>query len=242
MKTCTVCKKTKPYEEFHKLKSAKDGRQFKCKECKNAYTRNRYKEQAANPLETPKVATCQICSQLMCIKHFRVKKNGLPYSYCLSCSREYATKQSNKGTKIYDFDSKKCTRCLRDQPLDMFKTGTRRYLESWCRDCRNEKHRENYKDNPKIQEGLKESYFKRREKNRINVFRYLLSNSCTDCGENDPVVLEFDHVRGEKRKNVSELVEKCAWKSVADEIKKCEVVCRNCHRLRTAEQMQWHYR
>jgi hypothetical protein len=46
-------------------------------------------------------------------------------------------------------------------------------------------------------------------------------------------VLEFDHI-GDKRSNVSWLVAQ-AWsvKRIADEIEACEVVCVNCHRLRT---------
>lgn len=35
MKQCTKCKNTKPYEQFSKLKRAKDGYQYHCKECNN---------------------------------------------------------------------------------------------------------------------------------------------------------------------------------------------------------------
>ncbi len=46
-------------------------------------------------------------------------------------------------------------------------------------------------------------------------------------------MLEFDHV-GAKRSNVSSLVGR-AWstKRLAEEIEVCQVVCVNCHRLRT---------
>ena len=65
---------------------------------------------------------------------------------------------------------------------------------------------------------------------------YLLSHPCVDCGEKDPVVLEFDHVRGVKEWNVSLLVRSnSSWKRVLEEIEKCEVVCANCHKRRTAE-------
>ena len=33
MKTCTVCKETKPISEFHNRKSSKDGKAYRCKSC-----------------------------------------------------------------------------------------------------------------------------------------------------------------------------------------------------------------
>jgi hypothetical protein len=45
--------------------------------------------------------------------------------------------------------------------------------------------------------------------------------------------MDFDHVRGVKHKNVAELIPTLSKKKIDDEIKKCEVVCSNCHRIRT---------
>jgi hypothetical protein len=54
-----------------------------------------------------------------------------------------------------------------------------------------------------------------------------------DCGEADIVVLEFDHLR-DKVANVAKLMQEAPWVVVEREIAKCEVVCCNCHRRRTA--------
>lgn len=75
-----------------------------------------------------------------------------------------------------------------------------------------------------------------RERNRLFVVSYLQSHPCVDCNEADPVVLEFDHVRGDKEKEISRIVN---WpkgiSAIKSEIAKCEVRCANCHRRKTAK-------
>jgi hypothetical protein len=59
-------------------------------------------------------------------------------------------------------------------------------------------------------------------------------NPCMDCKIWYPYyVMDFDHVRGRKHKNVSELIDSLSKKKIDEEIAKCEVVCSNCHRIRT---------
>ena len=43
------------------------------------------------------------------------------------------------------------------------------------------------------------------ERNLNYIKNYLSNNPCVDCGNNNIVVLEFDHVRGEKKYNVSDM-------------------------------------
>jgi hypothetical protein len=55
-------------------------------------------------------------------------------------------------------------------------------------------------------------------------------------GESDPVVLEFDHVRGRKRAPLERLVSVgCSREALLAELDKCVVRCANCHRRRTAQ-------
>jgi len=58
---------------------------------------------------------------------------------------------------------------------------------------------------------------------------------CADCGGMfDPVCMDFDHRPGEiKTDSVSHLISRRAWGLIEAEIKKCDVVCANCHRIRT---------
>jgi hypothetical protein len=78
-------------------------------------------------------------------------------------------------------------------------------------------------------------------KNREYVFEILKQSSCVDCGESDPIVLDFDHRDpSTKYRSVCDCVRDCALKRVKEEIAKCDVVCANCHRRRTAKQFGWH--
>ena len=57
---------------------------------------------------------------------------------------------------------------------------------------------------------------------------------CIDCGGRfPPECMDFDHVRGEKSFNVGHGADRSQIQ-LAAEIAKCEVVCANCHRIRTA--------
>jgi len=81
----------------------------------------------------------------------------------------------------------------------------------------------------------------RRNKSRVTEFieQYKRARSCVDCGfpgREYPYVLDFDHVDGDavKKFNIG------SWshtvlsiEAIKQEIKKCELVCANCHRKRT---------
>lgn len=69
------------------------------------------------------------------------------------------------------------------------------------------------------------------------VAEYLTTHPCVDCGERDPVVLEFDHRDpASKSGDVGRLVHSGKRAVVQAEIEKCDVRCGNCHRIRTAKQ------
>ena len=65
---------------------------------------------------------------------------------------------------------------------------------------------------------------------------HLSTRSCADCGESDPLVLEFDHIDpATKRNTIHKLVSHAhSWSAVLTEIERCDVRCANCHRRRTA--------
>jgi hypothetical protein len=79
----------------------------------------------------------------------------------------------------------------------------------------------------------------RKDLNR-EIDEYLREHPCVDCGESDPLVLDFDHRDGvEKLETVAFLRAKGRRDESFAEIEKCEVRCSNCHQRRTAKQFGW---
>jgi hypothetical protein len=59
------------------------------------------------------------------------------------------------------------------------------------------------------------------------------ASGCVDCGINNHIILDFDHLRN-KKYNISRMIhDGFSWKAIKKEIEKCEIVCANCHRIRT---------
>jgi hypothetical protein len=126
-----------------------------------------------------------------------------------------------------------CTKCGGKKDTEQFqlvnKTTGRRRAD--CLECHNAVKREHYRNNP---ERYRQSVKDKRIKNREYVKSILLKTKCMDCSNDDWRVLEFDHVRGTKVTNVSTMIDQMySLKKIQDEIEKCDIVCRNCHVIRT---------
>lgn len=138
---------------------------------------------------------------------------------------------------------KTCTKCEIELPLWCFgKRGTKKdgsdWLRSECKQCRSAMDK-NYNEKPEIADRKKkqteEFVILSKKRNRDYVLNYLKKNPCVDCEESDPIVLQFDHVRGEKKRNISQMVARHAkLEVIKEEIKKCDVRCANCHARVTA--------
>jgi len=75
---------------------------------------------------------------------------------------------------------------------------------------------------------------KRRLLARDEQINKLKARPCMDCGHKfPPVCMDFDHVKGNKVIKISTYRAHYKWKTLLKEIAKCELVCANCHRIRT---------
>lgn len=95
----------------------------------------------------------------------------------------------------------------------------------------------------KVKARTREHTTRTRKEVREWLHTYLLEHPCIDCGEDNPIILEFDHVRGKKVFNIGEASSKgYSLKRVVAEVAKCEVRCANCHRKKTYKEAGWTHR
>lgn len=136
---------------------------------------------------------------------------------------------------------RKCSRCKIEKPLEEFnyKDEVRGLRQYQCKDCSRLYVRSHYERN-------KEYYLKKafernkriRKEIRSYVWTYLSTHPCVDCSENDPVVLEFDHL-SDKISDISAMYRNYTLEKVKKEIEKCQIRCANCHRRKTAKERGW---
>jgi hypothetical protein len=133
---------------------------------------------------------------------------------------------------------KRCTGCRQVLPLSefYFKNRAQSIRQNFCKSCKSRYNRHWYRRNrQKHIADVRDNA--RRYRARIRrVVREAKSRPCSDCGQRfPPVAMDFDHVEeGTKVADVSYLAtHRTSVEAVQAEIAKCEVVCANCHRIRT---------
>ncbi len=110
-----------------------------------------------------------------------------------------------------------------------------------CKECQKRQKKAWYeKHGDKHRERVRKNQQELKLRNQQYVWDYLSSHPCIDCGESNPIVLEFDHIRGHKRKSVSRMLsDRHSLAVIKKEMKKCVVRCANCHRIKTAKRGNW---
>ena len=105
--------------------------------------------------------------------------------------------------------------------------GTPEYGKAW---------REIHKD--RLAAERKRKYEERKSRKARRYYwlnKYKTSKGCEDCGYNShAVALDFDHINPrEKSFNISARVDLSTVKTIINEVRKCRVLCANCHRIKT---------
>ena len=137
-----------------------------------------------------------------------------------------------------DLQQVHCSRCGQWKSRDEFNIRNKRLnlLQYVCRECQSAQGRERYaKDKVHVREINKAATKKGQQKARDYVYQEVLPYlRCADCGETDPRVLTFDHVRGSKSYDIGEMITRgMALETIKAELDKTECVCHNCHAIRT---------
>lgn len=128
---------------------------------------------------------------------------------------------------------KTCGDCKFEKPLSEFNRKGDGY-QSRCRECQRAWYKNYYDSSPKEKSRLLEKNDLIR--NQIREFtRQARSVPCADCKKVYPYyVMDFDHLdRSTKEFDVARMLNCGSLEKVKAEVAKCEVVCSNCHRIRT---------
>jgi hypothetical protein len=97
-----------------------------------------------------------------------------------------------------------------------------------------EKSKKHYEDN---RDELIEKAAKRRQQLRENWHTFKLTLKCTTCGFAHPAALDFHHKDPSKKEaNIHLLMRNGINAKLEKELKKCIVLCSNCHRIHHYEE------
>lgn len=125
-------------------------------------------------------------------------------------------------TQEFKVGDRRCTKCGYEGGIDEYVKDARYNFgrKNLCRRC--------------WAEGTRGRMLKMRNKKRKALLAYK-DRPCADCGGMFPhYVMDLDHVRGEKRFALSAAIGKNRpMEEFLEELKKCDVVCANCHRVRS---------
>lgn len=128
-----------------------------------------------------------------------------------------------------------CSKCEKNKPVSNF----HRRLDGYqyiCKACKKPVDAAVYEKNRPS--NRRRAYPRKPDIERLRTYKE--SNPCADCGHKFHfAAMDFDHLPGTvKLGGVGSLVQKESWAVVEREIAKCELVCSNCHRVRTYD--RWH--
>ena len=136
------------------------------------------------------------------------------------------------------FVTKRCGKCGETKLVDGFHRWKRGDgYQPWCKACRR------IYDAAYSKRTLDRRRARHPERKRaLYAWYHALKEGtpCADCGVSfPPAAMQFDHRPGEnKRGNVGDLAHRMSKRLVLDEIKKCDLVCANCHAIRTVNRRE----
>ena len=128
-------------------------------------------------------------------------------------------------------EEKICCKCGIRGSADQFMKSKRTNM---CLVCKRAYDREYYKINKQRRKAVRDRNTAVRKEATLYILKYLEEHPCIDCGETNPVVLDFDH-RENKDRTIASLMG-YSLSRLKKEINKCDVRCANCHRIRHAKE------
>lgn len=147
-----------------------------------------------------------------------------------------------------DVETKRCKMCVEDKPLIEFTKNSKgkHGVGSYCVSCESKRKKAYYVKNKQRHakncrnwtEANREKIRRIADEKKTRVDA-LKDKPCMDCGQSfPPYVMDFDHRNpATKSFNIGRGFSR-KWATIEAEIAKCDLVCSNCHRIRTFSNLQ----
>ena len=175
------------------------------------------------------------------------RKNGL-HSYCLVCKRSETKARNQKHRQqLLEQGRLCCLKCEREKPAMQFYSGNSRRRSLLCEDCKEkslERERrlgiargiKRYWKNPEYYRTQRRVMDRARREETKTEMIIAMGGKCQDCdlqlSEHWPVAcFDFHHLH-DKQVNISRITKNIQRNRLLEELKKCELLCSNCHRRR----------
>lgn len=127
---------------------------------------------------------------------------------------------------------KTCTTCLveKEEKEFYFKNKAKCKYHAVCKKCKHELDKRVYRNNPLRRSTLRKAATEKALFIREYLRRVRKLFNCQKCGDNRHYVLDFHH-RSDKKFNLARAASSgYSISNIKKEIKKCDVLCSNCHR------------
>lgn len=137
--------------------------------------------------------------------------------------------------------TKMCNRCKKEKDINefRFRNKMKGKRTCWCKECYSIYEKEVWSSSRARRENSNRHCMERKRRNGEFIAKYLSGKRCKDCGEDDIIVLDFHHI-GNKEFNISDAcMNAYSIEKIEREIVKCEILCANCHRRRTAKEFNF---
>lgn len=132
----------------------------------------------------------------------------------------------------HQMQMKHCGNCSTDKPVSEFNKNSRKSdgLQTQCRPCTKISNNASYKVSAKRRTTIKDRNRSVAKHNRLFVTRYKRFCGCKLCGEREPVALDLHHLNPDEKDDEVARLMRYGLKVLKAEIRKCVVLCANCHR------------
>lgn len=137
--------------------------------------------------------------------------------------------------------TKICTKCKRKLHIKNFNFKVKpNVFYAMCKKCKSDYGKAHYNKNKDAYKRKAKAFTKKaRIRNKNFIIEYKKAHPCKKCGFTDYRALQFHHARGDKFKSLSDMAHRIySIKNIENEIKKCVVLCANCHMILHSKQRE----